>query len=369
MVDGPRKPAGSNLIPDSQRTDSQDHARLRLAIQRGHFIAIQTLLEQGINPNDALDQLGNTALHLATSGGNVRLINLLISFDADINVCNRTRRTPLHISLLENQVLAALALIEQNADVSPRDALGWRPLHYASYNNLLVPVKKLLDRGADPNAQALDGATALLALANNENVRPDELIILELLDSGANCMMGLFANDTYPLHWAAHRGLTWLIDLLVSRCPESIDAAQTYRGRTALCVAAQEGHVESVSALLRLGADPNHRCRDSHGLNCSGPLCFALCHENLEVAGILLEAGADPELRNSDGKPILHMVANACARRSISFMLERKVNVLVQDAEGRTAIDHMMSKKDEATATLLRKGLVPPTQTNERDGV
>jgi len=62
-------------------------------------------------------------------------------------------------------------------------------------------------------------------------------------------------------------------------------------GQTALILAARNGHLVVVEALLRAGADPNHAMSDGRTA-----LILAAEHGHLPVVEALLRAGADPNV-------------------------------------------------------------------------
>ncbi|WP_312847683.1 ankyrin repeat domain-containing protein, partial [Streptomyces sp. WAC08241] len=78
---------------------------------------------------------------------------------------------------------------------------------------------------------------------------------------------------------------------VVARSPSAgvgADAPNTAR-RTALDLAAREGHAETVRLLLAAGADPQQQTGEYAE---STPLCQAAVHGHTEVVRVLLDAGA-----------------------------------------------------------------------------
>src|SRR5262249_16928175 len=69
------------------------------------------------------------------------------------------------------------------------------------------------------------------------------------------------------------------------------DPKGDYPGWTGLHTAARAGHLETVTLLLRYGADPNAR---EAGDN-TYPLHWAAANRQLEVVRVLLDAGGDPQ--------------------------------------------------------------------------
>ena len=111
----------------------------------------RTLLEHGADPN-APDDLGNTALHLASRrdwGEVVTFVELVL---------------------------------EYGANVDARDKKGWTPLHGAAYHLNLEVVVVSLNRGADPCAQTNKGETPIqLANAPYLMQEEDQAQIIRLL--------------------------------------------------------------------------------------------------------------------------------------------------------------------------------------------
>ena len=100
---------------------------LQVAISEGSFPVTMSLLQHGANPN-ALDNLGKTALHLASYRRGIREVELLLKYGANMDV---------------------------------RDKKGWAPLHEAAYLGPVQVVVVLLNRGADPHVQTYDGKTRI----------------------------------------------------------------------------------------------------------------------------------------------------------------------------------------------------------------
>lgn len=68
--------------------------------------------------------------------GTLKMMNMLLSHGADVNVLNKTLRTPLHLAVDYNQgnmndnFDLVLALMNKGADLTIKDVRGRIPLHY-----------------------------------------------------------------------------------------------------------------------------------------------------------------------------------------------------------------------------------------------
>lgn len=73
---------------------------------------------------------------------------------------------------------------------------------------------------------------------------------------------------------------------------------KSYKGETAVMMAAMEGHTEVVKTLIEAGVDIN----DQNVYGKHTPLILASLNGHLETVKVLLESGADPNLKNQFGK-------------------------------------------------------------------
>jgi ankyrin repeat protein len=73
-----------------------DQERLHIAAQDGDKQMVETLLEQGRNPN-TFDDLGLTPLHLAAKAGHLEIVKCLVKSGADVNAHDESHivNTPL----------------------------------------------------------------------------------------------------------------------------------------------------------------------------------------------------------------------------------------------------------------------------------
>jgi len=138
---------------------------------------------------------------------------------------------------------------------------------------------------------------------------------------------GLNAHKDTPLFAAILNGhVTAALALVAGGADVSIPCGET--GRSVVDIAAQEGHVPILRALIEHGADVN--AADTE-------LCTALHiaahHNRVEAVDVLVEAGADVEARDNDGfTPLLY-----AAR---SFSLEALTALLKCGAYVNTKTDH-----------------------------
>ena len=164
----------------------------------------------------------------------------------------------------------------QDDGMTEIDVSGVEPLFVAAATSDLAKVEELLAGNADPNhVREEEGATALhAAVADGNNA-----IISVLLAARASPHVATSDDGTTPLRCAAETGNAVAIKALLAAMDgvpvsKTITANKGTRwyvnmpnptsegGTTALYVAAQNGHLDAVQALLDSDADPNLTCSD-----------------------------------------------------------------------------------------------------------
>jgi uncharacterized protein len=124
---------------------------------------------------------------------------------------------------------------------------------------------------------------------------------------------------------------------------------QASDGRTILMSSAWFRHKEIVDALLAVGADVNQQ--DQHG---NTALMFAAkeeWHDLREIVRVLLAAGAQVNIQNRAGETALMLASESGGSDIVDALLAAGADVNAQDRSGRTALMYARSK-DTADALL-----------------
>jgi ankyrin repeat protein len=250
---------------------------------------------------------GNDLLGMAV--GDRRLVELLLARGADPNRGNAHGWMPLHAAAYGNNIEMARMLLAAGArpDAFARGD-GGTPLVVALFWGHREVAEVLAEHGVHPRnlrAAAGLGRTDLI----DDLLAPDGRLAPE---AGAHRAYyrphGGFphwdpSDDPQEvideaLAWAARNDRVDALDVLVARGANL--EADVYRG-TPLTWAAAMGRTAAVRRLIALGADPNGRSTfggPSHGEGVTA-LHLAAGDGHLEVIEALLDAGADPTLRDA----------------------------------------------------------------------
>ena len=99
------------------------------AAYKGHISKIHKYLREGVDVNGT-DRHGWTALHWASSKGDLDILEKLVMNEADVNCTDHLNGwTPLHLAAINGQNDAATYLIEQGGEIDIVDKYGDMPKH------------------------------------------------------------------------------------------------------------------------------------------------------------------------------------------------------------------------------------------------
>jgi len=103
------------------------------AAKSGDIKLLQQTLNMGFDPN-AVDELGNSALHYAAQHAHLETMHWLIQNNASLNATNNKLATPLHLT--EKNIDAIRILLEAGADPNLKDSDYDFPYYFAFYGSM-----------------------------------------------------------------------------------------------------------------------------------------------------------------------------------------------------------------------------------------
>ncbi len=226
--------------------------------------------------------------------------------------------TPLLEAAYRGDAAQVAELLRAGAKPDEANDFGATPLGEAARRGDTEVLQLLLKAGADPQDANAEGETALMRIARTGNVEAAKL----LLRHGAKVDAREKWGGQTALIWAAAQNHPQMIRLLASKgadvnarsavreWPRRMTAEERPKdmnrgGMSALHFAAREGHVESVKALLEVGAEIDFTDPDG-----STPLIVALMNGHWDTAKLLVEAGADVNHWDWWGQTPLYMAVD-----------------------------------------------------------
>uniref|UniRef100_A0AAR2LVB7 E3 ubiquitin-protein ligase MIB2 n=1 Tax=Pygocentrus nattereri TaxID=42514 RepID=A0AAR2LVB7_PYGNA len=158
---------------------------------------------------------------------------------------------------------------------------------------------------------------------------------------------------------AAH-GSAAKVRELVQKHPDKVDIKN--QGKTALQVAAHQGHMEVVKVLLQ--ANSSIEAKDEDG---DAALHYTAFGNQAEIARLLLSKGANVNLLNNSMCTALHIAVNKGFTDVVRVLTEHSADVNLQDSYGDTPLHDAIAKDFRSIIELLT--VVPNidfTQQNNR---
>ncbi|TYT26079.1 hypothetical protein FZO89_07305 [Luteimonas viscosa] len=310
-----------------------DHA-LYVAARAGRVDQALALIEAGADlhalpPTGERDQ--RTLPVLAAVLPDLRLLRALIAAGVDVNAAH-AGLTPLLAATRDSwhgRPEAVMTLLANGADPRAADHDGNTPLHHAA-------------RSSDPGVAALlRDASADLDVQNHEGLTP----------LGVACVAGNWRLARFLLERGAKPGVEGGTPALVAAASGDEDDpagvqlllrhkakvdARDRDGRTALHVAALQGHAEITAALLDAGADVH--ARDARE---STPLLEAARGAGAATFEALLAAKADPHALDAEGRHalLLACIAEAPSSALVARLLELGLDPQVTGHDGKRAAE------------------------------
>lgn len=263
---------------------------LFLAAQEGQVRVLNLLLSYGASVNSAAEDDGSTPLLIATQGQHKEAVEILLANGADPNATRGDGVTPLYIACQNGYTELVEPLLKYKADVTlPVIADGATPLFISSQNGHWAAVTYLLQYGAQPDIPRTDGVTPLFIAAQNGHKE-----VVERLLTRADVNNATFHGAT-ALFIACFKGNTDVVRLLLSR--RANVNAPCDDGATPLYIAAKNGRPDIVQLLLQSPLiDINSTYHDG-----STPMMAAAEKGDLQIVRMLVERNADVNRERVDG--------------------------------------------------------------------
>ena len=284
---------------------------LRQAVEQNDEIAVNNVLNRGINPN--FNSSDNTPLLiLAAAQGNESIVKSLIKAGADINATDKNNWTALMTAVKERNTEIVQILVNAGADVNKKgDTLnkspytrcvgfychnsyssshGITPLMIACQREQVDIVRILLKAGASVNVRGERGDTALIEATRRGNVE----IVEMLIDAGADINLRNDERDS-ALSIADRKKYINTEKAILS------SGATLPDGSTSLMIASINGYIDVAKKIIARGVDVNVQDKNDK----QTALMLASLHDHPEIVELLLSVGANVHMKDKNGNTAL----------------------------------------------------------------
>jgi ankyrin repeat protein len=225
---------------------------------------------------------GQSALHMAVSGGKLDVIDYLLDFGLFIDHVDDNGYTPFSWALILGQEDVALHLLSRGATLPTRRfRRGRELLHIVSSQGMLRITKRLLAGAFDIDARDDMGWTPLALACRHGS--PE--LVSALLDARANFEASPNNTLDRPLHLALRAGNVAVAEVLVERGADVTISGKN--GQTPLHLVAQLHDVQPLFEML-INNDADARILDDYGRT---PL--SLCVDQA-IASLCMTHGCEP---------------------------------------------------------------------------
>lgn len=215
--------------------------------------------------------------------GDATAVENFLALGADPNAAEPDGTTPLMRAVHGQRLDIEKLLIDAGAYVRKANTYGVTPLYIAARAGDAESTALLLESGADANAMLPSGETVLMTAARVGNAD----VVRSLLTGGAGISLADLAQARGAAQVAESGGYAPPANPALIANHANVDARERMYGRTALMIAATQGHSEVVELLIRAGSDL--WLVDEEG---ASALSLARDYGHLDVAAKLAEAGA-----------------------------------------------------------------------------
>lgn len=244
---------------------------------------IELLLRYGADI-DLCKANGVSPLYIACQEGHDDIVQLFLSNGANINKCTQNGASPLIIACQEGHERIVDTLVRNGANIQSYMEDGSNPLSIACQKGYTNTVNLLLNYGADANRSLKDGTSPLFTACQEGH----DNIVRMLLNNKASTNL-CKTNGESPLYVACRKGYKNIVDFLLESGANANKCMKN--GASPLYIACQKGHDIIVQELLRKGANINKRAADG-----ASPLVVACQYGHEKIINVLLQNGARLDL-------------------------------------------------------------------------
>ncbi len=301
------------------------------------------------------DDYGRVPFYYIAELGRDNLIGYFIRLGADVNARDADERTALHGAAYMGLVETCKILLSFGAKIDLKDIMSRTPLLEAVSMDKIGVAVLLIEHGASVESQEVkNGRTPLhLAAERGFSIMVDTLII-----HGADMHSEKFKNDAIysltPLHLAVINNHIDTVKVLLERGADTSELCG-FRDKAPLHISCEKGYIEVTELLLNYGA--NIQIIGQVGVNGATPLHLACQHGHIELVKLLVSKGA---LIDALGKftcigTSLHVASECGHLEIVKYLLDIGYSnfVNIKEVTGLTPLHQALACKQYDVAFYL----------------
>lgn len=313
------------------------------------------LLLAGASPNHITEYLGNApALCMYAHEGSVEMVSLLLEFGADVELTNSQGCTALSLAAARGHCDVVRRLAAAGASLGHVDMAGQCSLVHAARHGRLSVVGYLLACDWIPTSEskaesgvleinreeAAQQAVVAAASQGHEAVVEYLLDMAEVIIDRPDTLIGETA-----LTISAANGSTATVSALLARGANPL--VVNTKGLSPLMLAAKEGHWGTAERLLQGNlsssmdtvSDETISLLEQRDLAGRTALMLAACEGHINLLELFLDKGSILKTKDKEG---LTALSWACVRgriTAVQMLLDRGSDINTSDNSGRTPLD------------------------------
>ncbi|KAK2748621.1 hypothetical protein FQN55_004174 [Onygenales sp. PD_40] len=335
------RPSESNISIDLTSEDGIAAPPIVKAAQSGAVLEVKNFINNGADIEACDPGTGLNALAVAAHCGKDDVVNLLIHYNANVNVQDVRLSTPLHLAASRGHARVLQLLLEDDVDIDAKDSYGRTAFWIAANGGHVDASNVLLGNNCKINVRAEEQMTALHVASKNGDL---DMVSL-LLRYGAD----IEAKDLHmmaAIHHASEGGHVSVVGLLLNY-KANIEATGAHRMTPLICSAAT-GQLPTTQFLLRRKASP--RSTDEHGMNALHRAAF---NGHTEVVELLLQKKISIRTQNSQGRTALHLAVMNKQFAVVEFLLRKAAPLEIRCRQGFTPLHYACNSNNLDLVRLL----------------
>ncbi|XP_071845223.1 uncharacterized protein [Apostichopus japonicus] len=293
-------------------------------------------------------------LHETSRNGDLNMVKELIRNKINVNALDEKLRSPLHLAAGQGHVDVIKTLLSAGAKIEDGDIYGMNALLWAAWFGKVEVMKELLQAGADSSVVNKQGLTIVHCAATRGHMDVLQYLVREVfkeegfddedtfLDSVGGKVSDILGGAGRFMNLGKKFGSNQNTFFKEKVRPDS-SKLETKAGKgkkTALHLAAEQGHMEALEYLIKAKCNKNAVTGDG-----STAVHLAAGSGRREIVLKLLEKKMDINAKNKEGKTPLHIAAEAGQASMVELLLANEARGNVTAAKEMAAI-HLAARKN-----------------------